>query len=538
MKSTMMSSPLLLNSILERARTLFPDVEIVSIEPDGRRRSYAYRDLHRRSRQLAAALQEAGVAKGDRVATLMWNGHAHLEAYFGIPMTGAVVHTLNLRLHPDELAYIVNHAQDRYLIVEAVLLDLFEQIRPKVNFERVFVVDYGSGMLPQGGELYEDLLAAMGGEPRAADLAEEDAAALCYTSGTTGRPKGVLYSHRAIALHSLAISLPDQLNFSHKDTVLPIVPMFHVNSWGFPYAAAMNGSKLVLPGPRLQPTALLDLLQNEQVTIAGAVPTVWMAVLNALESNPGRGKLVRDLRLIVGGSAAPESMFRRFDAIGVRVIQAWGMTETTPVGTACNLKPHMQGWPEDQRYAQRAKQGLPLPFIETRTVGDAGEAARDGLTAGELQVRGPWIAGSYYALDQADKWTADGWFRTGDVGTIDGEGYLKITDRLKDLIKSGGEWISSVDLENALVAHESVREAAVIAVAHSKWQERPVALIVLKPGLAVEASELRAFLERLFPRWHVPDAFIFVDELAHTSTGKLLKSKLREQFGNCLGERS
>jgi fatty-acyl-CoA synthase len=534
----MMSSPLLLNSILERAGTLFPDVEIVSIQPDGRRHSYTYRDLRRRSRKLAAALQAAGVTKGDRVATLMWNGHVHLEAYFGIPMTGAAVHTLNLRLHPDELAYIVNHAEDRYLIVEAVLLELFEQIRPKVNFERVFVVDYGSGSLPQGGELYEDLLEQARGEPNPADLEEEDAAALCYTSGTTGRPKGVLYSHRAIALHSLAISLPDQLNFSYKDTILPIVPMFHVNSWGFPYAAAMNGSKLVLPGPKLQPIALLDLLQNEQVTIAGAVPTVWMAVLNVLESNPGRWKLLSDLRLIVGGSAVPESMFRRFDSIGVHVLQAWGMTEATPVGTACNLKPHMQGWPEEQRYAQRAKQGLPLPFIETRTVGDAGEAARDGVTAGELQVRGPWIAGSYYGLDQADKWTVDGWFRTGDVGTIDAEGYLKITDRLKDLIKSGGEWISSVDLENALVAHESVREAAVIAVPHIKWQERPVALIVLKDGLAVDASELRAFLERLFPRWHVPDAFIFVNELAHTSTGKLLKSKLREQFRNCLGEHS
>jgi fatty-acyl-CoA synthase len=532
MKSTTMSAPLLINGILQRAGTLFSDAEIVSILPSGSRHSYTYRDLYRRSRQLAAALQDAGVAKGDRVATLMWNGHAHLEAYFGIPITGAVIHTLNLRLRADELAYIVNHAQDRFLIVEAVLLDLFAQIQPLVDFERVFVVDEGSGRLPNGGEPYEDFLAATNREPADANLAEEDAASLCYTSGTTGCPKGVLYSHRAIALHSLAISLPDQLNFSRNDTVFPIVPMFHVNSWGFPYAAAMNGSKQVLPGRNLQPKALLELLQNEHVTVACAVPTVWMAVLNALDNDPGRWRLSGRLRVLMGGSAAPESLFRRFDKLGVHVIHAWGMTETAPVGTVCTLKPHMHGWPEDQKYAQRATQGLPLPFIETRTVSDQGETPRDGVTAGELEVRGPWVAGSYYRLDQADKWTADGWFRTGDVGTLDDEGYLKITDRLKDLIKSGGEWISSVELENALVAHESVKEAAVIAVPHTKWQERPLALVVLKDGFAVEAAELRIFLERRFPRWHVPDAFIFVDELAHTSTGKLLKSKLRQQFGN------
>ncbi len=289
MKSTMMSSPLLVNSILERAATLFPDVAIVSMQPDGSRHSYTYQDLRRRSRQLAAALEGAGVVKGDRVATLMWNGHAHLEAYFGVPITGAVLHTLNLRLHPDELAYIVNHAQDRFLIVEDVLLDLFEQIRLRVRFERVFVVDHGSGRLPDGSEPYENFLAEASEEPSAADLAEEDAVALCYTSGTTGCPKGVLYSHRAIALHSLAISLPDQLNFSRNDTVLPIVPMFHVNSWGFPYAAAMNGSKLVLPGCNLKPKALLDLLQNEQVTLAGGVPTIWMAVLNSSKAIPAAG---------------------------------------------------------------------------------------------------------------------------------------------------------------------------------------------------------------------------------------------------------
>jgi len=537
-KSTTMPCPLLVGSMLERGANLFSDVAIISIRPDGFRHSYTYRDLRRRSRQLAAALQRAGIAQGDRVATLMWNEHEHLEAYFGVPSVGAVLHTLNLRLHPDDLAYIVNHAQDRFLIVDDVLLEVFEQIRPRVQFERVFVVDHGCGALPAGCESYDAFLAESIVEPSDANLAEDDAAAMCYTSGTTGRPKGVLYSHRAIALHSLAISLPDQLNLSCHDTLLSIVPMFHVNAWGLPYAAAMNGSKQVLPGRNLQPKALLDLLQNERVTVAGGVPSIWLAVLHALETDPGRWNLTQGLRLLVGGSAAPESMFRRFDKLGVHVIQAWGMTETTPLATACKLTPYMHGWTEDDRYAQRAKHGLPLPFIEARAVDDQGETHKDGKTAGELQVRGPWIAGSYYALDQADKWTADGWFRTGDVATIDTEGFVKIVDRLKDLIKSGGEWISSLDLENALVAHEAVKEAAVIAVAHPKWQERPLAVIVLKDGSDVDASELRAFLGERFGRWQLPDAFVFVSELPHTSTGKLLKSQLRQDFGDWRWERS
>ena len=530
MKSTMMSSPLLLTSMLERAGRLFSQVEIVSARPDGSLHRYTYGDLHRRSRQLAAALQQAGIGRGDRVATLMWNEHEHLEAYFGVPAVGGVVHTLNLRLHADEIAYIVNHAQDRFLIVDEVLLDVFEQVRPQVNLERVFVVEHGSGRLRTGCESYEKFLNDSGGEPSYPKLAEDDAAAMCYTSGTTGSPKGVVYSHRALCLHSLSISLPDQLNFSCYDTVLPAMSMFHANAWGFPYAAVMNGSKLVLPGRNLQPEPLLDLLQNERVTLTGGVPTIWLAVLNSLDCHPGRWRLVPGLRITVAGSAAPESIFRRFDKLGARVIQPWGMTETTPLATTSNLKPHMQNWPDDERYAIRAKQGLPSPFIEVRCVGDDGEAPWNGATPGELHVRGPWVASSYYRLDQGDKWTADGWLRTGDVATIDAEGYVKLTDRVKDLIKSGGEWISSVDLENALVAHHAIREAAVIAVSHPKWQERPLAVVVLKDGLRVEAGELRAFLEQRFARWQLPDAFVFVGELPHTSTGKLLKSKLRQQY--------
>ncbi len=531
MKSTMMSSPLLLSGILERAAKIFSNVELVSARPDGSRHRSNYLETHRRAKQLSAALLNAGIRNGDRVATLMWNQQEHVEAYFGVPAVGAVLHTLNLRLHPEEIAYIVNHAEDRFLIVDATLLDIYEQFRPHVQLERVFVVEHGCGRQTAGGESYEGFLASGEGDPDYPALGEEEAAAMCYTSGTTGKPKGVLYSHRAIALHSLSMALPDQLDCSGHDTVLPAMSMFHANAWGFPYAATMMGSKQVLPGRNLQPECLLDLLEGEQVTLTGGVPTVWSAVLNGLECHPGRWKLAPGLRIIVGGSAAPESMFRRFDKLGVRVVQLWGMTETTPVATACTLKPHMAKWTEDECYDQRAKQGLPSPFIEVRAVNETKEVPWDGRTAGELEVRGPWIASSYFKLDQSDRWTKDGWFRTGDVVTIDEEGYVKITDRVKDLIKSGGEWISSVDLENAIVAHEAVKEAAVIAVSHPKWVERPLAVVVLKEGRQVKEAELCAFLALRFAKWQLPDAFVFVDELPHTSTGKLLKSKLRQQFG-------
>ena len=529
MKSTMMPSPLLLDCMLDRAATLFPDVEIVSAQPNGSTHRYTYRDLHRRARQLSAALLGAGVRSGDRVGTLMWNEHEHLEAYFGVPATGAILHTLNLRLHPDELAYIVNHAEDRFLIVDDVLLDMFHKIRDRVKLERIFVVDHGCGACPHGCEPYEDFI-ARAGEHKIPSKSEDDGAAMCYTSGTTGNPKGVLYSHRALSLHSLAISLPDALAFSCHDTVLYAMSMFHANSWGFPYAATLNGCKHVMPGRNLQPEALLDLLQNERVTLTGGVPTIWLAVMNALDANPGRWKLAPGMRIVSAGSAVPESLFRRFDKIGVRVIQPWGMTETAPLATVCVPKPHMKDLCENDMYALRAKQGTAMPFIDVRVVGMDGEVPADGETPGELEVRGPWVTNSYYRLNQADRWTADGWFRTGDVATIDAEGYIKITDRLKDMIKSGGEWISSIDLENAIVGHEAIKEAAVVAIPHPRWQERPLAVVVVKDGVSVTEVELRAYLEKSFARWQVPDAFVFVDELPHTSTGKLLKSKLRQQF--------
>lgn len=533
LQGTMMQYGLTLTSFLERAGKFFPGVEVISRSPDNSVRRSTYSDLYRRARALGASLQLAGLRKGDRVATLMWNHSTHLEAYFGIPAVGGVVHTLNLRLHPDELAFIANHAQDRWLIVDDVLLPIYERFADKVSFERVFVVPFGGSPTPSRYEDYESFLVQGGGRPTYANLDENAAVAMCYTSGTTGKPKGVAYSHRALVLHSLSISLPDNFAMSRMDSVLPAMSMFHANAWGLPHAAVMNGCRLVFPGPNLQPEALLELLSSESVTLTGAVPTVWLGVIDCLEHDPGRWKLAEGLRIIVAGSAAPESLFRRFDKFGVRVIQPWGMTETTPIATTSTLKPEMAGWSEDRKYEIRAKQGLPSPLVEMRAVADNGEIPWDGETFGELQVRGPFIATAYYNLPEAqDRWTDDGWLRTGDVVTIDAEGYMKITDRTKDLIKSGGEWISSVDLENALVGHPSIKEAAVVAIPHPKWQERPLACVVLKDGARVSNEELRTFLGDRFAKWQLPDGFVFLAELPHTSTGKLLKSQLRQQFNN------
>jgi len=531
MKGTMMPFPLTLASLLERVGKLFPAVEVVSSRPDNSIHRYDYREMHRRARALAAALQDLGLQRGDRVATLMWNHHVHLETYFAIPSVGGVLHTLNLRLHPDELAYIVNHAADRWLIVDDVLLPLYEKIREKVRIERVYVVPFSGHPAPSGYEDYESLLQSSSGHPAYPDLDENDAAGMCYTSGTTGTPKGVVYSHRAIALHSYSISLPDNFSISRCDCLLPAMSMFHANAWGLPYAAVMNGSKVVLPGPNLQPERLLDLLSAEQVTLTGAVPTIWLGVMDALERQPKRWQLAPGLRIVIAGSAAPESLFRRFEKFGVRVIQAWGMTETTPIVTVGTLKPHMENCPDDRKFQVRARQGLPSPFADVRAIGDHGEVPWNDQTPGELEVRGPCIAASYYNLpEERNRWSADGWLRTGDVVTIDPEGYVKITDRTKDLIKSGGEWISSVDLENALVGHPAVKEAAVVAVPHSKWVERPLAVVVVKEDARVTPEELRCFLAGKFAKWQLPDDFIFVPELPHTSTGKLLKSQLRKQF--------
>jgi fatty-acyl-CoA synthase len=527
----MMRVPLTLPHFLERAARLFPRVEIVSRMPDRSLHRYTYADFYRRARQLAEALQREGLRPGDRVATLMWNHFAHLEAYFGVPCAGGVLHTLNLRLHPSDIAYVARHAQDRFLVVDDVLLALAEQVCEEVAFERVYVVPLAGRRVPTGYRSYEDLLESATGRWDYPPLEEDAPAGTCYTSGTTGRPKGVVYSHRSLVLHTLVAALPDALALSQQDVVCPVVPMFHVNAWGIPFAATLLGCKQVFPGPHLDPTSLLDLFASEGVTVSAGVPTVWLGVLDALRREPDRWRL-RLRTVVVGGSAAPEAMIRAYDELGVPVLHAWGMTEMSPLGTVSRLKSTLMGLPEDERYAYRAKQGLPAPLVEIRAVSDQGEVPWDGQTMGELQVRGPWVAGSYSGGEDPDRWTPDGWFRTGDVVTIDPEGYVKIVDRTKDLIKSGGEWISSVDLENALMGHPAVKEAAVVAVPHPRWGERPVAVVVLREGCQVTPEELRAFLSPRFAKWWLPDAFVFAAEIPKTSAGKFQKAKLREQFRN------
>jgi len=533
MRGTMMDFPLTLTTILERAGKLFGKVEVVSRRPDRSLHRYTYVDFYGRARRLAKALQQAGLKRGDCVATLMWNHAAHLEAYFGIPAAAGVLHTLNLRLHPTEIAYIVNHAQDRFLIVDDVLLPVYESFREQVRFERVVVVPSSGKPVPAGYENYETWLDQATGDLVYPELEENEAASICFTSGTTGKSKGVVYSHRALVLHSFASALADTFGIAQRDVVLPAAPMFHANAWGVPFTATMVGAKLVLPGPHLDPESLLDLIEQEGVTIACAVPTVWLSVLDALKKNPGRWKFRHGVRLPSGGTAPPEVLIRALDRHGFQIIHLWGMTETSPLATTGRLKSHMESWPEDKKYQVRAMQGWPAPFVELRLMGPNGEVPWDGKTVGEVEVRGPWVAASYYNCpEEQHRWTADGWLRTGDVASIDPEGYIKIVDRSKDLIKSGGEWISSVDLENALMGHPAVREAAVVAVPHPKWQERPLAVIVLKDGARATSEELRAFLCSKFAQWQLPDAFVFQKEIPRTSVGKFFKTKLREQFAD------
>jgi fatty-acyl-CoA synthase len=539
---TMMDYPLTLLPILERAGKLFGKTQVVSRRCDRSLHRYTYADFYSRALRLAECLTSAGLRRGDRVATLMWNNSNHFETYFGVPAAGGILHPLNLRLHPRELAYIVNHAEDRFLIVDDVLLPILEKFQSDVRFERIFVVRDSGHPLPAEPpkappeklcEDYEGWLQQARGNFRYPDLDEQDGAAMCFTSGTTGNPKGVVYSHRSIVLHAMGEAMADSAAMSGRDTVLIGSSMFHVNAWGFPHTAAMVGAKLVFPGQFLDAESLLDLIEQERVTLACAVPTVWLPVLELLESQKGRWRRAHDVRILCGGTAVPESLMRRLDRHRMHIIHAWGMTETSPLGTMCRLRPEMDEWPQDRQYAVRAMQGWPVPMVEFRIMTPQGEAPWDGETAGELEIRGPWIAGSYYkSPETADRWSPDGWFRTGDVAAMDPSGCVKLVDRIKDLIKSGGEWISSVDLENALMSHPAVREAAVIAIPHPKWQERPLAVVVLKNGAKAPAEDLRAFLKDKFAKWQLPDDFVCVPELPHTSVGKLSKLELRKKFSD------
>ncbi len=477
---TIMNSPLTLVGILERACRYFPEVEIVSRTPGNIIHRCTWKSLYHRAHRLAECLQAAGLKKGDRVATLMWNHYAHLEAHFGVPASGGVLHALNLRLHPDEIAYIANHGQDRFLIVDDVLLPVLEKVKSKVKFERIFIVSH-CGETKHKHEDYEAWLKQSSGNYHFPAIDEQDGATMCFTSGTTGNPKGVLYSHRALVLHTMAQCMADSCGISQRDSILMASSMFHVNGWGLAFSAAMVGAKLVLPGPFLDANNLLDLITREAVSVSCAVPTIWLAVLAEMERRGANWRPERDVRILCGGTAAPESLLRGMDRHGMRLIHSWGMTETSPQATVSYLKSSMDPWSDQDKYTQRAKQGYPLPFIETRLANANGIAPWDGKTIGELEVRGPWVAASYYnAPETQDRWTIDGWFRTGDMALIDPDGCVRLVDRSKDMVKSGGEWISSVDVENELMGHPAVREAAVIAVPHEKWQERPLAVVVLR----------------------------------------------------------
>ena len=534
MKGLTSDYQLTLPAMLRRAEALYGPKEIVTRRPDKSFHRYTYADFVRRAKKLAVALGELGLQKSDRVATLAWNNHQHLEAYFGVPCAGLVLHTINPRLSADDLAYIIDHAEDRLLLVDETMVGLLSGFGDRVDLDRVFVLS-ADGSAREGLESYEDLISgADEGRFEYPEFDESDAAAMCYTSGTTGRPKGALYSHRAICLHSMASAVTDMLGIRERDVVMPVVPMFHVNAWGLPFTSTLVGAKQVLPGPHLDPESLLEDMSNEKVTITAGVPTIFLGILRKLDEDPDSYDLSSIRDMVIGGSAAPESMIRAFEERhGLRVLHAWGMTETTPLGTVCTLSSLVDDAPEDEQYNVRATQGLPGPFIEVRARGDEGFVPWDGESMGELEIRGPWVSGAYFNTEEgADKFTEDGWFKTGDIVTIDENGYVEIQDRTKDLIKSGGEWISSVALENGLMAHDAVAEAAVIAVPNERWGERPLGVVVLKEDAEATEEGLLSHLASSHPKWSLPDAIEFVDEIPHTATGKALKMALRERYSD------
>ncbi|HVC11374.1 MAG TPA: long-chain fatty acid--CoA ligase [Burkholderiales bacterium] len=520
--------------ILRRGEQFSPRREIVTRLPDRSFHRYTYADMGRRARRLASALGSLGLERSDRVATLCWSHYQHLELYYAAPMAGFVTHPLNPRLHPDDIAYVARHAGDRVLVVDEALLPVYEKIRPSVEFAHVVVV----GKAPAGAIAYEELLArgAEGWQPP--DLDERLPALMGYSSGTTGRPKGVTFSHRAIAIHTLSISLNGWVALRESDVVLPVVPMYHALAWGWPYACALLGAKQVLPGPLLDPASLLEDFAQERVTVTGGVLTVWMGVLRALDADPGRFDLSAMRALISGGATAPRSMIEGYETRhGLNLVHTWGMTEMC-MGMISEVPSDMGDAPEAEQMRLRVKQGRPMPFVEIRARGNAGLVPWDGRTMGELEVRGPWVADEYTGAREAsaERWTEDGWFRTGDIVTIDERGFVEIHDRAKDVIKSGGEWISSVALESALMGHPAVLEAAVIAVPDEKWTERPLAAVVLREGGTTSADELRAYLAERVPKWWLPERFEFIDTIPKTAVGKFKKTELRERFAGRSGE--
>jgi fatty-acyl-CoA synthase len=536
----MMDVPLTVTAIMRYGISAFGGQEVVTCTGEGtRRRTYA--EVARRAARLANALRRLGIDGDQRVATFMWNNAEHLEAYLAVPSMGAVLHTLNIRLGPSQISYIANHAEDTVVIVDASLIPLLAEVLPNTKTIRhVIVAGVAPGSAPPPVDalaapdrevhFYEDLLAA---ELDAFDwpaLDERSAAAMCYTSGTTGNPKGVVYSHRSVYLHAMGPCLGNAFAFSERDRVLPIVPMFHVNSWGFPFSAVLCGAAIILPDRHMQPAALVHLIESERPTVAAGVPTIWQGVLGHVRANGGD---LSSLRLVIaGGSAVPHSLTKSYeDELGVNLVQAWGMTETSPLGSVANVPAGVTG---ASAWRYRGTQGRLFCTVEARLTGDGGAVLPlDGEAVGEIEVRGPWVAGAYYKDDDPQKFH-DGWLRTGDVGSIDERGYIRISDRSKDVIKSGGEWISSVELENTLMAHADVMEAAVIGVPDDKWGERPFAGVVIRDGADVTAQQLRDHLAASVPRWQLPERWAFIDEVPKTSVGKFSKRKMRESYA--LGE--
>jgi fatty-acyl-CoA synthase len=538
MRGLMMDAPLLITSIMQHGARYNGDAEVVSVTADNPRHRYTYGAAFERAARLAHALTRLGMRRGDRIGTLAWNDHRHFEIYYAVSCAGAVCHTINPRLFEEQISYIVNHAEDRILLIDPMFVPLIEKLAGAIRGVEAIVVMTDAAHMPESllpnVRCYETLLEAERPDFDWPQLDEYTASSLCYTSGTTGHPKGVLYSHRSTLLHALSCIAPDVMGVSMRDAILPVVPMFHVNAWGTPYSAPMIGAKLVLPGAKMgDPETLQTLIESEGVTFALGVPTIWMGLLAYLQRTGKR--LGRLERTIVGGACCPPSMIHEFhDTYGVTVCHGWGMTEMSPVGTAGGLTRQMHEWSAERQLAVRAKQGRPIFGVQMKIVDEEGrELPWDGQSAGALLVRGPTICSEYYRADDATaSHDAEGWFRTGDVGTIDASGYLQITDRTKDVIKSGGEWISSIELENTALAHPAVAEAAVIAVPHPRWQERPLLVAVLNDGANLTRDELLGWFRGRVASWWIPDDVVFVEEIPHTATGKISKLTLRQQFGD------
>jgi 3-(methylthio)propionyl---CoA ligase len=537
MLGLMQSQPLLISSLIDFAEKHHGDTEVVSRRVEGDIHRYTYRDVGRRSRQVANALDALKLQFSDRVATLAWNGYRHLELYFGVSGSGRVLHTINPRLHPDQIAWIANHAEDQVLCFDMTFLPIIQAVHARCTTVKHWIALCDADKLPKdsgipGLQSYEAWIGAKSDQYPWPEFDENSASSMCYTSGTTGNPKAALYSHRSTILHAYAAALPDVMCLSARDAVLPVVPMFHVNAWGIPYSAALTGCKLVFPGPALDGKSIYELMEAERVTYAAGVPTIWQMLLGHMKTAGLRFSTLK--RTVIGGSACPPAIITAFnDEYGVEVLHAWGMTEMSPLGTLCTLKNKHLSLSKEEQMKIRLKQGRAIFGVDMKIVdGDGKELPHDGKAYGDLLVKGPWILREYFKGEGGDPLVKDeqghGWFPTGDVATIDADGYMQITDRSKDVIKSGGEWISSIDVENIAVAHPAVAMAACIGVKHPKWDERPVVVVVKKPGAEVSRAELLKFYEGKTAKWQIPDDVVFVEAIPIGATGKMLKTRLRE----------